>query len=317
MTTDLEQSLREALDEFTRTTPLVNPLSPRADVDLRVTSGSSHSLWKSGSVLALVAGVVILVAALVGLLVQHSPGKASRTAAPPSTTTTIPIGAHSAAVRYVLGLDQRSAIRALDAQGLKVAHIYEVASAQAPGKVIAQNPAAGTVLANGSSVSLTVSGGPTASSSSDSSVAPGGPTKAPAPQRVPVTTLPPGFTPPTTPIPNEASCTSGSLSVNTATDDSPVCVRVGTVLTVAFDLSASRPNGSWLVPPTSSDTSVMTNTTAMPSGSVMTATYSAVGTGTTKLLGMFRQTCASGDSTPCTIPPGIPIFLTVTVIANS
>jgi hypothetical protein len=317
VTNDLEQSLKEALDEFTRTTPLANPLFPRADVDFSVGSDSSHSRWKNGRGLAFVAVAVIVVGALIGLLVQHSPTKPSGSAAPPSTTTASPFGVHSAPVRYVLGLDQHSAVRALDAQGLKVGHIYKVASKEAPGKVISQNPSAGTVLANGSSVSLTVSNGPTALSSNGSTGASGGSTNAPAPQRTPGSTLPPGYTPPTAPTPNEANCASGNLSVNTATNDSPICMRVGSALTVAFDLSGSRPNGSWSVPPNSSDNSVMTNTSAAPSGSVLTATYSAVGAGTTQLSAFFNQTCASGDSTPCTIPPQIPIFLTVTVIVNS
>jgi hypothetical protein len=72
--------------------------------------------------------------------------------------------------------------------------------------------------------------------------------------------------------------------------------------------------GAWSdSPPTISDNSILKGIAYGPSGRTATAVFNAVGTGAATVVAQFNVTCAPGDTTPCTVPPGAWETLTVTV----
>jgi hypothetical protein len=182
---DIEQGLRRALDELTSKTPLTNPLHPRV-VALQegagpstpspargrayetkqveqVTTTRKRPPWADVKVLTLAACVVAVLAVVltVGVLHQKTKSLHPATSVPTSTTST-PHG--TVLVSGVVGENRTAAIATLKAAGLVVKMVVLAPSTRyATGLVIAQNPPAGTALAKGSSVTLTVSSGPTGS----------------------------------------------------------------------------------------------------------------------------------------------------------
>ena len=133
------------------------------------------------------------------------------------------------------------------------------------------------------------------------------------------TSVPPGYQPAPTTLPNPSDCKTGTVSVNATVsmDPVPLCIRVGSVLDVTYGTSWTPPFGSWSGPPTVTDTSVLVRTSSRTTGKTMTATFNAVGVGATQVNATFSQQCAPTDTSPCTIPPQIPYFLGVTVVSAS
>jgi hypothetical protein len=74
--------------------------------------------------------------------------------------------------------------------------------------------------------------------------------------------------------------------------------------------------GAWSRP-TVLDSSVVVRQSASTRGHTLSASYKAVGQGSTLVDASFDQTCAPRDQTPCTIPPQLGFLLQVTVISRS
>jgi hypothetical protein len=202
-----------------------------------------------------------------------------------SNGATIP-ARHRAVVPNVVGLSQGAATRSLTHAGLTVGVISgSPSSGSATGSVIATNPSSGQPVASGTSVSLTVASGGSAA--------------------VPV---------PTTPDPS--SCSSGHVYATESAAAGFVCVSAGSTLSVTFVSSGGWSGvGAWSrSPPTISDNAVLTGRTYRTSGKNAVAVFGTVEPGTVTVTAQFDVRCASGDTTPCTVPPQALQVLTVAVV---
>jgi hypothetical protein len=282
MPDDVELQLRNALEELTNSTPLANPLGPRTG-EASLGGDRGNGPWRDTKVLTLLVGAVIVIAVVIGVGVAHLSTHPSHQAATSSTTTSVPNG-RSVTVPALVGLTQVEAGSTLGAIGLNVGYVSTDPSAQyPPGIVISQSPPSDTSVAPGSSVSLVVSSRLSGGQS------------------------------PSTSLPNSANCHSGTVSFNTATETGPVCLNAGSVLMVAFTLPGVHHYGSWSTALANSDAAVLTQESVKASGPVLNARFVAAGPGTTQVVAYFDQTCAPSDATPCTIPPQLPVSVTVTV----
>jgi eukaryotic-like serine/threonine-protein kinase len=95
-----------------------------------------------------------------GTVVAQSPGGGTQTRAGDVVSLTVSKGPHSVAVPNLISLSEADGVAQLTTAGLK-ADVHQVPSSQAPGKIIAQNPVAGTSVDPGSTVRLNVSKGKT------------------------------------------------------------------------------------------------------------------------------------------------------------
>jgi len=283
MPDDVELQLRNALEELTSSTPLANPLGPR-NGETSLSGDRGNGPWRDTKVLTLLVGAVVVIAVVIGVGVAHLSTHPSHQAATSSTTTSVPNGRSAVKVPALVGLTQVEAGSTLGAIGLSVGHVSTDPSAEyPPGIVVSQNPPSDASVAPGSSVSLVVS-----------------------------SRLSGGHSPSTS-LPSSANCHSGTVSFNTATETGPVCLIAGSVLIVTFALPGAHHYGSWSTALTNSDPAVLTQESVKASGSVLNARFVAAALGTTQVVAYFDQTCAPSDATPCTIPPQLPVPLTVTV----
>jgi serine/threonine-protein kinase len=109
------------------------------------------------TVLVLVAAAVILV--VVGLVVASGPPARRSVATGPTTTGSTPAPEETVTVVNVLNRTVPQATRTIENSGLQVTTTV-VANNAPQGSVLAQDPAPGSLVSRGSTVSLTVSGGP-------------------------------------------------------------------------------------------------------------------------------------------------------------
>jgi hypothetical protein len=248
------------------------------------------------------AGVALVV---IGFVVFDKPAPRHNAASPPSsTTTTSPIG-RTLVMPNVLGLTQTAAAQGLSSAGLTLGVITSVPSSHFPaGTVVATNPSAGSALAPGATVSVTVSSGPSGVGSPSNSA-------------ISTTTIAgtrPAVVPTTTPV--SSTCSSGTTSITMNSVSMATCLVVGADLTVTFDSQGGWSEyGQWSSsPPTISDNSILAGGSYVPSGKSATAGFSARGAGTATVTAVFDNTCSPSDATPCTIPPATFFTLTVTVV---
>jgi hypothetical protein len=112
-------------------------------------------------------------------------------------------------------------------------------------------------------------------------------------------------------------CLSGSVSEPVQTSRGELCVHVGTTVTVTFDDSHAGIGtvGGWLGPARVDNGSVASLTGSSADGDQLVATLKAVSAGTATVSAYFSQQCASGNSTPCTIPAQGVLRLTITVVS--
>ena len=94
-----------------------------------------------------------------GLVIRQSPEAGQQVDARSSVDIVVSAGPESVTVPPVVGLSEEDARAALDAAGLEVDVIRDSADEPA-GEVIAQDPSAGTEVASGDTVTITVSEGP-------------------------------------------------------------------------------------------------------------------------------------------------------------
>ena len=94
-----------------------------------------------------------------GLVISQSPEAGQQVDARSSVDIVVSAGPESVTVPPVVGLSEEDARAALDAAGLEVDVIRDSADEPA-GEVIAQDPSAGTEVASGDTVTITVSEGP-------------------------------------------------------------------------------------------------------------------------------------------------------------
>ncbi len=263
---------------------------------------------KSLALVAVAAALIIVSFFVFGQPASHKvAASTSTTTTSPFTTTTQPTG-RRIVVPELAGLSQAAAADELRAVGMIVGTIATQASKNIPaGYVIASMPPAGSLFAAGGAVDLKVSSGPTGTR------APSSPASA---TTVPVTqpaSAKPGPSPVTTLAASD--CNSGNVSYAMAASTASTCVKVGARLTVTF--SSGWSYGSWSdEPPTVSDGSILNMVSYVPAGKTATAVFNAVGTGTTTIFASFNVTCAPGDTTPCTVPPGYFEALTLTIIPS-
>jgi hypothetical protein len=195
-------------------------------------------------------------------------------------------GSQRVVVPNVVGLSQGAAIRSLAHAGLTVGVISGVPSpGSSTGSVIATNPSSGQPAVSGATVSLTVASGGTAAGS------------------VPTT-------------PDLSSCSSGHVAYTESTATGFVCVSAGSTLRVTFVSNGGWSGfGAWSrSPPTISDNAILTGRTYRIAGKQAVAAFGAVGPGTVTVTAQFDVRCASGDTTPCTVPPQALQVLTVAVV---
>ena len=127
------------------------------------------------------------------------------------------------------------------------------------------------------------------------------------------TTLPAATTPTSPP----GDCSSGSTTVSVATPSpSPICVSVGSVVTITFDSSHAGigVNGGWLGPAQVYPASILDVSSGSSNGTLLVVTAKALTPGMATVRAEFSQQCSSGDSTPCTIPPQGVLQLPITVV---
>jgi beta-lactam-binding protein with PASTA domain len=93
-----------------------------------------------------------------GTVVAQAPGSGKQTNKGDTVVLTVSKGPHAAAVPNLVSLSEADAVAQLTKAGLK-ANVHQVPSGQRPGRVVAQNPVAGTTVDPGSTVRLNVSKG--------------------------------------------------------------------------------------------------------------------------------------------------------------
>jgi WD40 repeat protein len=128
------------------------------------------------------------------------------------------------------------------------------------------------------------------------------------------TTVRSGYSAPTSTLPD---CKTGSVTVTLRPPElsPPVCVQVGAILVMTGGYEGS--GGSWPGPPTISDRRVLTLTSSVSSGTTLTAHFKAVAVGSTTVRAQFVGANSECTPTPCTPIPGMPLVLSVTVVASS
>jgi hypothetical protein len=118
-------------------------------------------------------------------------------------------------------------------------------------------------------------------------------------------------------------CESGSVWVSAPTTKS-VCVVEGAHLKVTFvkpRKTAIGVAGPWNVPPIGISSPpesprVITTTATSIRRRTVTVQFRAREPGTATAYATFGQACAGPDQTGCTIPPSVPLTLTVVVVAR-
>lgn len=96
-----------------------------------------------------------------GDVISQNPAAGASVASGSAVTLTVSSGPAQVAVPNVVGNTQAAATTAINAAGLKVGTVTMTSSnSVTAGNVISEDPAAGTMVASGSSVNLTVSSGP-------------------------------------------------------------------------------------------------------------------------------------------------------------
>jgi hypothetical protein len=257
--------------------------------------------------LSLVAAAVALV---VGGFFLFTPASHRNVVATSPTTTSSTAG-NTVLVPNVVGLTQSNAERSIADVGLKTGIIGGQASAVIRGgRVIASDPSAGATVRRGSTVSLTVSSGPPSAGETLATTVPSVTTTTshpPASIPAPSSTM-------TTP-PMQSNCDSGNASFTMTGTVGSTCITLGTLLTVTYGKPLSWSGyGSWSSsPPTLSDNAVLAGVGYSPSPNHATATFRAIGIGTSTITADFSMACAPSDTTACTVPPAGFSTLTVTV----
>ena len=104
----------------------------------------------------------------VGRVIRTQPGAGSPQAKDSTVTIVVSSGPKQSAVPDVVGMSQASAVNALTDAGFEVSVSQAVSTNANIGKVISQNPAAGTKAKAGSTVTITVGIAPPTSSTSSS-----------------------------------------------------------------------------------------------------------------------------------------------------
>lgn len=253
--------------------------------------------------LVLIAAAVVLIVG--GLLAfGRTPTHHSINSSSSSTTTTTSSSGTSATPNLV-GLSQAAAAEELGSAGFNVGAItLEPSSIFPVGTVSASDPRSGSLLPAGATVALVVSSGPPS----------GGSTTGTSP---PVTSVPSQSTTVTPTTAAVASnCASGATSFTMTAASASTCIHVGTTLTVTFNSPGGWSSyGQWSSsPPSISNASILSGGSYVPSGKSASLVLNALAAGTTGVTAAFDNRCAPSDTTPCTIPPGSFLTLTVYVV---
>jgi serine/threonine-protein kinase len=95
-----------------------------------------------------------------GRVIETSPPERSQLERGHTVTLVVSRGPHKVAVPDVVGRDSDAAERLIESEGLQTTIEQQESADQAPGTVLAQDPAAGTQLAKGATVTLTVAKAP-------------------------------------------------------------------------------------------------------------------------------------------------------------
>jgi PASTA domain len=246
----------------------------------------------------LVTAAVVVVAVIAGVVID-SGHRSPRAGSPPpvsatansstATTDKIPL----VSMPNLVGRTQAQIGEILAPGGLNVTKITLVSSGSAAGTVLSQHPSPGSRVKQRASVVISVSNGEAGSGSE------------PAAPSIPS---------------SPSQCASGNVSfVDLTRLAGPICVKIGTRLTVTFVSSASTEltgYGRWTNElPTVSDDSVLAVGPYGFSGKTATAVFTAVGAGSATATAYFDVSCAPALTTPCTIPPlGAEQTVTVTVV---
>ena len=162
MNDDIERLVKDALNELTSMTPLINAMHPRDD-SVATTGDERVRRGRDIKALAMSVGVVALLAVLVVVGIRHQASHPSHAVVTAPTSTVPTTG--SVTVKNVIGRAQVVAASTLGAEGLNIGQVVIAPSIQfAAGTVISTDPPAGSTAKAGSSVSLTVSSGSTTTS---------------------------------------------------------------------------------------------------------------------------------------------------------
>jgi hypothetical protein len=192
---------------------------------------------------------------------------------------------HVVVVPDVIGMSPGAATHRLSVADLSPQVLSSDASASGGGTVTGSDPSAGVSVPTGAPVSLAVADR--------------------------------GATPPSTPV-DPSTCASGRVAYRPSAETGSICLRVGSTLTVTFTSGGGWSGyGQWSRwPPTITDSSTLRGLSWMSSGRTATALFRASDVGTATVTATFDVTCAPGDETPCTVPPGEFHDLTVTVVTG-
>jgi PASTA domain len=147
--TDIEIRLREALVELTGTTPLENPVRPRA------VGGERPRPPRTEVKVLTTVGCAVLVAVALGFGAFHLASGPSRIGPAHASTTGPPT---DVSVPDVVGQELPPALTVLQAAGLQ-SRFSSVASSQPNGSIVHQSPAPGTEVKRSATVVLEVAGG--------------------------------------------------------------------------------------------------------------------------------------------------------------
>lgn len=113
--------------------------------------------------------------------------------------------------------------------------------------------------------------------------------------------------------PGSPSCGVGTVAVTVNPGQTtPVCVHVG--VTVEMSGGGGMSGGTWPGPARVSDEHVVSLVSSSSSGTEFTATFKAIGPGSTSVEVPFVAGPDVCDPTPCTPVPGAPLLLDVTVV---
>ena len=113
--------------------------------------------------------------------------------------------------------------------------------------------------------------------------------------------------------PGHPGCMNGTVTVTAEPGNPvPVCVSVGTTLVLTGGEGMSM--GTWPGPPTISDLQVVVLVSSTSSGTTLTATLRAIGTGTASVEAPFVAGPDVCNPTPCTPVPGAPLGWEITVV---
>ena len=127
-----------------------------------------------------------------GKVGAQTPSAGEKVSVGSAVNLTVSMGNQQGQVPNVIGLSQDDANSVITAAGFKVTTVKAASTNVPPGDVVAQSPAAGVVTAAGSTVTITVSTGPTpAAAPAPAPETPPAPSEPPAPTEPPKPTEPP------------------------------------------------------------------------------------------------------------------------------